>query len=978
MIKTMLQSTIVAYRHIWATLCLWICCTCAMYGATVYAITGGPNGTAAWNTTPSTNNVFSAVSSTRHELCFTITSNDKFKILYKEGGVANTDWGWGAELKNFSIGSNIGGNVGGDLNINNFTVGQQVCLVLTINGSSVTLSAEQYLPPFYITATPSTTLIKGQSATLTAQGSTLNCTWEYSEDDGNSWHIYTGPTSGTTNHTITVTPSVSTQYRVTAGTETATQTINITNMAFAITGGVNGTTDWCTTPEDLSLFHEAGDHFECCFNYVAGKQFKVMAKDGGVAGEDWTWGSTIEVTNGTNISGGTGDLSINNIADGEGVCLILTEQNGTYTLRAEKGTRFVIEASHPNPIEQGTPLTLTATEATSNCTWEYSYDGVTWQPYGGTISGPYNETIAPSPLTPTYYKATNQEGKIATYKVNVQIHCEGQTQTHLDLTFGTFASETARRQVDGVKEKVNTSVYDYSAEGKEIHDGFYAILANPKYGGRGNRTTSESCTQSSCLGNVNSSGDFWYNDIADHTPDDVNGGMLMANCKTKGELIYEYTATGLCKNMYMTFSAWFANAAIESSTTPINTRFRILDQHNQEIVAARLDVNNIKAADGWKQGSTSFFSGENEILTVQIINNGSAGLGNDILIDDIQFKSCVPLLSIKPALEVECGEYATITVETEGIDQVFDGTPYYLWQRYNYQSGKWDTIADDPNPSATSIRGSGWGKVSYEFPTEYHPVEKPRFRVIMSSDTEVARNVGQDIFPVCLNYAITQIIDVDCGCSPQTMSLSSGDDTQDVCLGTNIQPVTYKATGHKTTGIQFIDYTFNDGDKIATGLPAGMTLTHNASQSSGTITGAPTAIGDYKIRFTAYGTPGEVCETDTLTLSISVKEGPTLTVTGNAVQSDCQNEPLQEVVFTYGGTATGVSYNFTPAAALNKGYEFTTDESAQTITVTGTFKETLNYTISTTGQSAVCAPATQQGTFTVIPNPVAPNIHFDD
>jgi len=250
--------------------------------------------------------------------------------------------------------------------------------------------------------------------------------------------------------------------------------------------------------------------------------------------------------------------------------------------------------------------------------------------------------------------------------------------------------------------------------------------------------------------------------------------------------------------------------------------------------------------------------------------------------------------------------------------------------------------------------------------------------VVMSSDPEVARNVGKDIFPVCLNYAITQIIDIDCGCSPQTMVLASGNATQNTCLGTAIQPVTYKADGHKTTGIQFIDYTFNDGESITTGLPEGLTLTHNAGQKSGSISGTPTAIGDYKIRFTAYGTPGEVCETDTLTLSISVKEGPTLTVTGNAIQSDCVNEPLQEVVFTYGGTATGVSYNFTPAAALNKGYEFTTDESAQTITVTGTFKETLNYTISTTGQDAVCAPATQSGTFTAVPNPVAPNITFPE
>lgn len=965
-------------------ICIWLLCVVAcllpttVQSAPVFAITGGPNGTSTWSTKPTSNNIFTSTSSTQYELCFTLSNaSAEFKILMKDNGTAGEDWGWNSEFRNFSITEGISGSPGNNLKIT-LNQGEDICIVITQNGSSYTVAAKKYEPTFYMEASPSATLIMGQTATLTAHGADRNCVWEYSEDDGHTWYSYTGTTGGTFNSIATVTPSVSTYYRVTSGTQTATKEITISTMAYAITGGVNGTSEWSTSPDESSMFTPAGDHYECCFTYVYGKEFKLLAKENGQVGEDWGWDSSIQVTNGSNITGGTGNLSITGFNDGDGVCLILTETNGTYTLKAEPGTRFVILPNLPNPIEQGANLTLTATETTSYCTWEYSYDGVTWQPYGGAISGTFNEVIAPTPFVPTYYKVTNAEGKVAQYKVDVKIKCEGQTQTHLDLTFGTLSSATARRQVDNVKEKINTDVYDFSPSGKEIHDGFYAILANPVHGGRGDKTTGDGCTQSSCLGDVRSSGEYWYNDIADHTSDDVNGGMLMANCKSKGEIIYEYTATGLCKNMYMTFSAWFANAAVESSTTPINTRFRILDQNKQEILTARLDVNNIKADEGWRQGSTAFFSGENETLTVQIINNGSSGYGNDILIDDIQFKSCVPLLSIKPALEVECGNKTTITVETEGIDQVFDGVPYYLWQRYNYSTGKWDTIADDPNPSNTSYYGSGWDKISYIFSTEYHPTQKPRFRVIMSSDPNVAKNVGQDIFPVCLNYAITQIIDVDCGCSPQTFALTSGSNQQAICLGTDIQAVTYQATGHKTTGIQFIDYTFNGGNRISSAMPSGMNITHNASQKSGTITGTPSVAGDYKIRFTAYGTPGEVCETDTLTLSISVKEKPTLTVNGNATQSDCENEALQEIVFTYGGTATGVSYNFTDAEALAKGYTFTTDASQKTITVNGTFLQTLNYTISTTGQDAVCVPATQSGTFTAVPNPVAPNITFPE
>lgn len=977
--KTVQKSHNISLLRAWLLCCLCCIVSISAQAATVFAITGGPNGTPSWSTTPSPSSIFSQASSTRYELCFTIANDEKFKILKKEDGTAGNDWTWAAEFKGFSTDSGISGSSGNDLSLKDFSIGQDVCIVITHDGSSYTVTAEEYAPTFYIEANPSANIQLGQTVTLTAQGADSNCTWEYSEDGGNTWQVYTGTSSGTNNNTIEVSPSVSTKYRVTSGTQVATKEVVISSMSFAITGGVNGTDEWNLSPIEENMFIPAGDHYECCFTYTHGKEFKVLGKDGGVVGEDWGgWGSQIKVTNGTNISGGDGNLSINNFNDGDGVCLILTEQNGKYTLSAEAGSRFTIIPSIPNPIQQGDDLKLTATETTSACTWEYSYDGVTWQPYSGTISGTFNEVISPSPFVPTYYKVTNAEGKEAKYKVDVIIKCEGQTQTHLDLTFGTLESVEARREVDNVKEKINTNVYAFSPSGKEIHDGFYAILANPLYGGRGNKSTPDNCTQSSCLGAVNKSGDYWYNDITDHTPDDVNGGMLMANCKNKGELIYEYTATGLCKNMYMTFSAWFANAAVAKSTTPINTRFRVLDQNNQEILTARLDVNNIKASDGWKQGSTAFFSGDNTTLTVQIINNGSAGVGNDILIDDIQFKSCVPLLSIKPALMVECGKETTIKVETEGIDRIFDGVPYYLWQRYNYQTGKWDTIADDPDPANTSYHGSGWDKTSYIFATEYHPTQKPRFRVIMSSDPDVAKKVGQDIFPVCLNYAITQIIDIDCGCSPQTMELESGDANQDVCLGTDIQPVTYKADGHKTTGIQFVDYTFNDGKPITTGLPEGLTLTHNAGQKSGTISGTPTAIGDYKIRFTAKGIEGEVCEAAILTLTISVKEGPTLTVTGNATQSDCVGQTLQEVTFTYGGTATGVTLNVTAEEALAKGYTFTTDADAKTITATGTFTETLSYIISTTGQDAACTPATQSGTFTAVPNPVAPNITFPE
>ncbi|NCC99760.1 MAG: hypothetical protein EOL95_08710 [Bacteroidia bacterium] len=816
----------------------------------------------------------------------------------------------------------------------------------------------QTTPPIptglYISADIPNKISPSTTVTLTANNASSSCDWSYS-DDGTYWTPYLGAVSGPNSTIITPNPSSNTYYRVTSGAESATYQILIETMAFAITGGVNGTPAWHTIPSAADMFQadELG-RMVMSFIYNSGQQFKILAKDGGVVDTDWGWGSEITVTNGTNISGGTGNLQINNFANGDAVTLILTKTGGSYTLSAEAGMLLSIQADLPNPITQGDDLHLTAIGADSQCTWEYSQDGVQWETYTGETSGVNNEIIAPKPMIGTYYKVSS-DGKSAVYRVEVLIVCSSdKTQTHLSVDFGVLPTATARTATsgDGI---INTSVYNYSPEGKEIQDGWYAIVTNPLYGGRGTNTSTWVDGVCTVVGDVNATGDYWYNDITDHTGQ-TNGGMLMVNCKNKGELVYSYTKSGLCKNMYMTFSAWFANAAIESSTMPINTQFRVLDKNGMEIVTARINVDGIKSSDGWRQGTTAFFSGDNDQLTVQIINNGESGLGNDILIDDIEFTSCVPQLSIQPGMVVQCGLNTTISVETEGIEVVFDGAPYYLWQKYNYSTTKWDDIPDDPISGVSSHNGSGVGKIFYEYATQYEPINKPKFRVVMSSDPAVAHQVGADIFPVCLNYAITEEVLVDCGCAPQTISLVTGDAEQSICAGTSIIPIVYMSSGSKTTGVGASD------------LPAGLQL--ETSGTSGQLKGQINTPGDYIVKIFAVGIEGEACESDTLEAVIHVSAGPTLILKeGESSQSMCSGEAIEEIVFEYGGTATGVQVSDLPSG-LN--YNIVGKE----ISITGSTTSTGTYSISTTGQLPSCDPASLGGTITIYENPGLPNIVF--
>ena len=543
------------------------------------------------------------------------------------------------------------------------------------------------------------------------------------------------------------------------------------------------------------------------------------------------------------------------------------------------------------------------------------------------------------------YRVTS-DGKTATYMVQVVINCQGSIQTHFTETFGTLPTATART----TSPHIYSSVYQYSPEGKEVHDGWYAVVANPRNCGRGaaqSTFTGGIVVNPSDLGNVRTSGDYWYNDRTDHTGD-THGGMLFVNCKNKGEIIYERTITDLCANIYMNFSAWFANAAVPSSTAPINTQFRILDQNGDEIQSARINVNNIKASDGWVHGSTAFFSGANTELTLQIINNGEAGVGNDILIDDILFTSCVPKLSIQAGLVVECGLDTELSVEHDGINTVFNGAPFYLWQQWNYTTGKWDDIADDPVPGSSSKKGSGWDKKYYEYATEYGGPNIPQFRVIMSSDISVARSVGQDIFPVCHNYAVTDIAFADCVCSAQSITHTSGNASQTVCEGSPISDVVYTYGGVKTKGADVID------------LPAGLSYSVNPATKQLTISGTPTTTGTAKIF--AVGLPGEACISDTLTFTVSFHPTITLTCPPTANVVACNGSHAGAVTLaafvTQGGAtnATGISFlDGTPSVV------------GCTETVVRTYTATLNLcertctqeivrTVDTTGPTADALP----------------------
>lgn len=526
--------------------------------------------------------------------------------------------------------------------------------------------------------------------------------------------------------------------------------------------GLGGTSINNYVPAETNLFVlDGADKWVLDVTYSSTQNsFRLLGRENGVSGQNWTNRSVISAQIGTGVRSASGTtLRLNGFTDGDKVRITLTLNNGRYTVSARLLT-LKITSSVVNPVDKGSTVTLTATGALSACMWQYSYDGVSWEPYTGPTSGTYGETISVNATSSIYYKASTSYAS-DTYKIYVFIQCSGRSIVQFYEDFGSLPYAEARRTDAHIP-----SSYIFAQEGYEIHDGFYAVMSNSKYAGRGTCNSCSvryPCPDLSCLRPASTTGDYWYADRRDHTGNE-NGGMLFLNCNKTGEVMYSYTQTGLCKNVYMTFSVWFASA---KSGNPIQTRFVILDQNGAEILSARYDTEAISVNDGWRQFQTAFFSGDNESLTIQIINNGISGEGNDILIDDISFTSCVPKLEIQPVIDVDCGETSVMTVESSGIDQIFGMEPYYLWQMYDYNAidseNPWIDVPDDSEAGNSSIGGSGYGKVSYGYVTR-HEDNVPRFRVIMSSTPEMARLVGHSIYPECTVYAETNVVEVDCQC----------------------------------------------------------------------------------------------------------------------------------------------------------------------------------------------------------------------
>ena len=356
-------------------------------------------------------------------------------------------------------------------------------------------------------------------------------------------------------------------------------------------------------------------------------------------------------------------------------------------------------------VALGTPVTLTAfsalTQDLSAVKWEKRSNSATFSPLmdasGAQLTGA-SITDVPEEGESCYRAYFLDDQGTSMYSNEVCVSSEykcatNSAQHNLFIEdFGTLSSETSRSS--GSVNYINTSIYTFVDNCKPLKaEGTYAIMTNPKFAGYGGLDHNDN----SCNGVEGQS--LWFRDLYDHTSGGLKNGewgaMLMVNAANlqgqSEQLVYSRTVDMPCSNTNMIFSAWFANAANpERVSTQISMKFVVRDQNRNIIESATLQIDEIKPEDGWVKGETSFNSGNNDKLTVEIYNCIEGGNGNDFMVDDISFSICVPEVSLSvsslvPEVEIKddqvsgsCGSAIYLDLE-EGMAEVVFDNPYYLW-----------------------------------------------------------------------------------------------------------------------------------------------------------------------------------------------------------------------------------------------------------------------------------------------------------
>ncbi|AYL98715.1 gliding motility-associated C-terminal domain-containing protein [Mucilaginibacter celer] len=142
----------------------------------------------------------------------------------------------------------------------------------------------------------------------------------------------------------------------------------------------------------------------------------------------------------------------------------------------------------------------------------------------------------------------------------------------------------------------------------------------------------------------------WHTVKFDHTGN-KNGYMMMINASNEPSTFYTRMVPSLCPNTTYEFSAYVINLLKSSITGPTvqqpDILFSIETTTGEVLDMLQTHPIPATAAPVWKKFSLTFKTPESvSSLVLKISNSAPGGPGNDLLLDDIEFITSAPKLTI--------------------------------------------------------------------------------------------------------------------------------------------------------------------------------------------------------------------------------------------------------------------------------------------------------------------------------------------
>ena len=171
--------------------------------------------------------------------------------------------------------------------------------------------------------------------------------------------------------------------------------------------------------------------------------------------------------------------------------------------------------------------------------------------------------------------------------------------------------------------------------------------------------------------------------------------------------------------------------------------------------------------------------------------------------------------------------------------------------------------------------------------------------------------------------------------------------SQTVCQGTPIVPIIFTIGGASTNA-------------YVTNLPAGLNGVYNLISQTLTISGTPLVPGIFNYVVNTSGSTNGCNSSYGGTITVNANDSITALTPTTVNQTLCSNVPIQSIVYSLGGGATGGIVTFTPNTPA--GISWSIASNILTISGTSNVIGTFTYTVQSFG---LCGQSTASGTITI-------------